>query len=152
MMQAALLPITLGIVGLVVGSFLGLVSLRVPVGLDIVAGRSRCGSCGETLSPLRLIPVLSYVWSRGRCVDCGASIPARYPLLEITAAAIGVVAGLSQTGLVTAGLVAIAGWHWLISLTLYVEHRRVPSVLGGSLLVSTMIAVALVLANLPLGR
>lgn len=148
MTEAALLSVVLGIVGLVVGSFLGLVSLRLPAGLDIVAGRSRCSSCGETLSPLRLIPVLSYVWSRGRCVDCGALIPARYPLLEIMAAAIGVIAGLSQTGL-TAGLVAVAGWHWLISLTLYVERRRVPRVLVGSLLVSTMVAASLVLANAP---
>ena len=148
MTQAALLPIALGIVGLVVGSFLGLVSLRLPDGLDIVAGRSRCGSCGETLSPLRLIPVLSYVWSRGRCVDCGTSIPARYPLLEIMAAAIGVAAGLSQAGLLTASLLAAAGWHWLISLILYIEHRCIPGLFGASLLAATTIAAALILANI----
>jgi len=145
MMQAALLPITLGIVGLVVGSFLGLVSLRVPVGLDIVAGRSRCGSCGETLSPLRLIPVLSYIWSRGRCTDCNATIPARYPLLETAAAFVGVVAGLSQSEPITASLVALTGWHGLLAFTNYVEQGRVAPLLIGSFFASALAAVTLIL-------
>ena len=82
--------------GLIAGSFLGLVSLRLPAGAPIVAGRSRCGGCGVPLSPWRLVPLLSYVVSRGRCAACAAPIPARYPLIEAACAAIGAWAALSQ--------------------------------------------------------
>ena len=67
----------LGGVGLIVGSFLGLVSLRLPRDEDVVFGRSRCGGCGRTLKPWRMIPVVSWALSRGRCSDCGSDIPVR---------------------------------------------------------------------------
>lgn len=142
-MTGAGLPITLGTVGLVVGSFLGLVSIRLPAGRDIVAGRSRCGSCGETLSPLQLVPVASYVLSRGRCSNCGAHIPLRYPLIELAAAALGILAASFISPALTAGLVALVGWQLLLMVVIFAEHRRAPPYLTASLLITAAVAVAL---------
>ncbi len=89
-----MLATLMGGLGLIVGSFLGLVSLRLPKGQDVVVQRSRCGSCERPLKPWRLIPVVSWAMTRGKCSDCGAAIPVRYPLIELAAAAIGVWAAL----------------------------------------------------------
>lgn len=68
--------------GLIIGSFLNVVLYRFNTGKS-VTGRSRCLSCGQILSWLDLIPVVSYLWRRGRCAYCGARIPVRYVLVEI---------------------------------------------------------------------
>ena len=68
-----LLALLMGGLGLIVGSFLGLVSLRLPRGEDILVSRSRCGGCGRPLKPWRMIPVVSWALSRGKCSDCGAA-------------------------------------------------------------------------------
>lgn len=132
--------------GLVVGSFLGLVSLRYPAGGDIVRGRSRCGGCGRDLPPWRLIPLLSYVLARGRCRDCGAAIPARYPLMESACALIGVWAALSQPGLAAAVLTAVLGWQLLLIAVIDGENFWLPDPLTLPLLATGLLA-AVVLAG-----
>ena len=49
-----------------VGSFLGLLIERLPVGESVVLGPSHCRECGATLGPLDLVPLLSWAASRGR--------------------------------------------------------------------------------------
>jgi leader peptidase (prepilin peptidase)/N-methyltransferase len=73
-----------GLVGLALGSFLNVVITRVPQGEALCCGRSRCPHCRQPLSWYDNIPLLSYVWLRGRCRACGATIPWRYPLVELT--------------------------------------------------------------------
>ena len=70
-------------VGLVVGSFLNVVIHRLPRGESVVHPRSRCPSCAAQIAAWDNVPLLSYLWLRGRCRGCGASIPARYPLIEL---------------------------------------------------------------------
>jgi leader peptidase (prepilin peptidase)/N-methyltransferase len=70
------------ILGLLVGSFLNVVIYRLPEGLSIVHPRSRCPSCTKTIGAFDNIPVLSWMWLRGRCRNCSWSIPARYPFIE----------------------------------------------------------------------
>ena len=70
------------LLGLSVGSFLNLCIDRLPVGGSIVSPGSHCDSCGQGLRPLDLVPVLSYIWLRGRCRYCGESIPVRVPVVE----------------------------------------------------------------------
>jgi leader peptidase (prepilin peptidase) / N-methyltransferase len=72
-----------GLVGLALGSFLNVVITRLPQGESVWAGRSRCPQCRQPLSWYDNIPLLSYVWLRGRCRSCGAAIPWRYPLVEL---------------------------------------------------------------------
>ena len=72
------------IFGIITGSFLNVVILRLPKG-EKINGRSRCPTCGHTLSALDLIPVLSYLWLLGRCRYCGAKISPRYAIIELIA-------------------------------------------------------------------
>lgn len=104
------LPATLvwTVIGLVIGSFLNVVIHRMPVMMqretenfvalendepephtsryNLIVPRSACPSCGHRLSALDNMPLLSYVWLKGRCRYCRAPISARYPLVEIITA------------------------------------------------------------------
>ncbi|MBI4823128.1 MAG: prepilin peptidase [Nitrospirae bacterium] len=71
-----------GVFGLVVGSFLNVCVYRIPRRLSIVSPSSRCPSCGQPISPLDNIPIISYVLLGGRCRHCRAKISLRYPLIE----------------------------------------------------------------------
>jgi leader peptidase (prepilin peptidase)/N-methyltransferase len=72
--------------GAIWGSFLNVCIARVPAGQSVVRPGSRCGACGAPVRPLDNVPVLSYLWLRGRCRACGAPFSARYPLVELLAA------------------------------------------------------------------
>lgn len=73
----------LAALGLVIGSFLNVCIHRLPMGQSIVSPGSRCPRCGYSLRWFDNIPVVSYAMLGGRCRQCGASIPARYPLVEL---------------------------------------------------------------------
>lgn len=128
--------------GLIAGSFLGLVSLRLPAGEGVVGGRSRCGGCGQDLAPWRMIPLVSYILERGRCANCGVRIPARYPLMESACAAIGVWAALSQPSLLAAGLTALLGWQLLLIAVVDGEHFWLPDPLTLPLLATGLVAAS----------
>jgi leader peptidase (prepilin peptidase)/N-methyltransferase len=68
-----------------IGSFLSVLVVRLPKGEDVVAARSRCQSCGKTLSPVELLPLVSWVAQGGKCRACGAGVPWLYPVLELGA-------------------------------------------------------------------
>jgi len=78
--------------GLAIGSFMTVVSSRVPAGESVLRPRSRCPSCNSEIRNRDNVPVVSWVLLRGRCRSCGERISARYPLLELSTAAL-VVAG-----------------------------------------------------------
>jgi len=112
------------VLGLLVGSFLNVVVHRLPLMMErawqaqcqellgeahppatagkesepfnLVTPRSRCPHCGHAISALENIPVISYLWLRGRCAGCGKSISPRYPLVELA----------------TALLSGITAWHF----------------------------------------
>lgn len=71
-----------GILGLIMGSFATMLSYRYVKDLSIM-GRSKCTSCGTKLKVHELIPVLSFILSRGRCRYCNNKIALRYPLQEV---------------------------------------------------------------------
>jgi len=71
------------IFGTFIGSFLNVVILRYNTGKTIAKGRSRCFSCSKTLKWNHLIPVLSYVFLRGKCSYCKSKISMQYPVIEI---------------------------------------------------------------------
>jgi leader peptidase (prepilin peptidase)/N-methyltransferase len=116
-MQPGAVPaLLLGIFGLLVGSFANVVIYRVPAGHSVVAPPSTCPACGARIRARDNIPVLSWLWLRGRCRDCGAAISPRYVLVEaltgLVFAGVGLRFGLSWTALgeaaLMAGLVALA--------------------------------------------
>ncbi len=77
--------------GAVLGSFLNCAAWRIVHGESFLRGRSHCPTCGHTLTPLELIPVLSWVIQKGRCRSCGQKISVRYPLTELACAALSVL-------------------------------------------------------------
>ena len=71
------------VVGLTIGSFLNVCIHRLPKGESIVHPRSRCPHCGRMIVAYDNIPVLSYLWLRGRCRHCRSRISPFYPLIEL---------------------------------------------------------------------
>lgn len=138
----SLLALVFAGLGLIAGSFIGLISLRLPQGQGVILGRSRCGGCGRPLPPQRLIPVFSYAFARGRCQDCGAVIPGRYPLIEVGCSAVGVWAALSQPDLLAVALTALLGWQLILIAVVDAEHFWLPDALTLPLLVTGLIAAA----------
>ena len=113
----------LGLLGLLVGSFLNVVIHRLPKMMEqrwaaecaefsrgdaepvpespterfnLLVPRSRCPHCGHQIRWFENIPVISYAVLRGRCHGCAAPISLRYPAVELTCAM----------------LFAWCGWHW----------------------------------------
>lgn len=128
-----------GMLGLLVGSFLNVVSLRLPRRMehewraqclelldrqspettappDLLWDRSRCPHCGHAISALENIPVLSYLALRGRCSACGARISFQYPVVETLT---GLVSGwlLWHFGATPQGLTALPFAWSLIALS-----------------------------------
>lgn len=73
------------VLGTVLGSFLNVVIYRLPRGQSLVRPESRCPQCGTPIAPQDNIPLLSFVFLRGRCRWCRAPIGWRYPVVEATA-------------------------------------------------------------------
>ena len=70
------------------GSLLGVLIRRLPRGLPVGMVRSHCETCGVVLGPLELVPLLSWLWLRGRCRHCAAPIDPFHPCIELAALAI----------------------------------------------------------------
>lgn len=71
------LAVSFGLLGLVIGSFINVLIDRLPAGRSIISPPSGCDVCHKRLRPLDLIPLVSYLWLRGRCRYCKARIPQR---------------------------------------------------------------------------
>jgi leader peptidase (prepilin peptidase)/N-methyltransferase len=116
--QPLLLAIAVGLLGLIVGSFLNVVAHRLPLmmereehdycrellgqnaqdgdlatarpGFNLVYPRSRCPHCDHLIRAWENVPVLSYVWLRGKCSACAQPISPRYPMVELITAVLSV--------------------------------------------------------------
>ncbi len=76
--------ILFSIIGLCLGSFYNVVILRSLTGESIVFPGSKCPKCQNKLKPWHNIPVLSYIFLRGKCAYCKEKISIQYPLIELT--------------------------------------------------------------------
>jgi leader peptidase (prepilin peptidase)/N-methyltransferase len=81
-----LVTLLLILVGLVLGSFLSVVTWRIPRARKFVLGRSRCPKCGSVIAWYDNIPLVSYVVLAGKCRVCKKRISLRYPALEAVSA------------------------------------------------------------------
>ena len=70
------------VLGAAVGSFLNVVIYRLPAGLSLLHPPSRCPTCKTRLKPYDNVPVLGWLWLRGRCRYCRGRVALRYPLVE----------------------------------------------------------------------
>ncbi len=80
--MTASLAVLFTIVGIAIGSFLNVCIDRLPLRKSLIHLPSHCDSCQHRLSVVDLVPLLSYLFLRGRCRHCHARIPLRVPLVE----------------------------------------------------------------------
>ena len=98
-MDAALAAIAF-LPGLAIGSFLNVVAARVPLRRSVVSPPSACMACETPIAWYDNVPVVSWALLRGRCRNCGESIPWKYPLVELVTALLvgGCVLAFGLTG------------------------------------------------------
>jgi len=123
----ALRAVVFGLVGLAFGSFLTVVTHRVPKGESLVAPRSQCPSCGTQLRNIDNIPVVSWLFLRGRCRSCGARISPAYPLTELATAGLFVGAALEFDSIWAAAMMAPFLALMLALSVIDVRHRIIPN-------------------------
>lgn len=115
--------------GLVIGSFLNVCIVRLPLGASIVSPPSHCPRCSEPIRYSDNIPLLSYVLLRGRCRHCGLPISLRYPLVEVMNALFYLWTVLAF-GLTGEALLLMAFCSALIVITFIdLDHQIIPDVI-----------------------
>lgn len=72
----------LGFVGACIGSFLNVVAYRMPRGMSVVWKPSHCPQCSQPIRAYDNVPVLGWLWLKGKCRDCGGPISPRYAIVE----------------------------------------------------------------------
>ena len=100
------------LLGAAIGSFITLITYRLPHDEPIGLTRSRCPSCKATLTARDLIPIFSWLMGRGKCRYCKTPISARYPLTEL-ATGLGTAAILLWQGELSALTIAYIGFWWV---------------------------------------
>jgi leader peptidase (prepilin peptidase)/N-methyltransferase len=117
------------LIGLVMGSAVTALAYRVPRGRSWIQGRSACPSCGATLQPLDLVPLVSFLLARGRCRHCGERISFRYPATELLCAAWALLL-YRHVGLgLDYALLALWGFVLIALLWIDLEFQLLPDVL-----------------------
>ena len=104
-------------IGASVFSFLNVVIYRLPRHIQFSLGKSMCTSCGHSLAPNDLIPIISWVSLKGKCRYCGEPISARYTIVEsiggVSAVICTLVLGINVCALVAfliSGVVTVAAY------------------------------------------
>lgn len=124
------------IMGLMVGSFLNVCIYRIPRGENIAFPPSHCPACGAGLKPLDLVPLLSWLFLKGKCRYCGEKISPRYLIIEGSHGLgwLAIALGFGVTPHALAGMM-------LFSMTLVIsaidmEHGIIPDELSAMLLIT----------------
>lgn len=158
-MTPGLLPFVVvvsGVFGLVIGSFLNVVAVRVPAGKSLTR-ESRCPRCDVAIKPWHNIPVLGWLILRGRCASCGSSISARYPIVEgVTGVVFALVAwlvGTTSTAPIPETLVVLVAFLYFAAISVVLtiidlDTHRLPNaiVIPSYVVAGTLFALASMLA------
>lgn len=126
----------------VIGSFLGVLVDRLPVGRPVALVRSSCIHCERILGPAEMVPIVSYLVQRGTCRGCGRAIAPYHLGVEIAALAIAVWAALVSPDLPHLWGNCVLGWTLLALAWIDWRTLLLPDVLTLPLLVVGLIATA----------
>ncbi len=124
-----------------IGSFLGVLILRLPAARPIAFGRSACDQCRHRLGARDLVPLLSFALSRGRCRYCGQPIGWFPVAIELAALAVAIWAACVLTGTdiwIACGL----GWTLLAAAWIDARTMLLPDVLTLPLLLAGLVVTA----------
>ena len=139
-----------GVLGAIVGSFVGAALIRLPKGESVVSGRSRCDGCGRALALVELVPIVSFMVLRGRCRACRATIDRWQFAAEIGGAMVGVAAALFARDGAMLGIGLVLGWQLLLLGLLDLRHFWLPDRLVLLLAATGLVPGALAAASDPL--
>ena len=132
------------ITGLLVGSFLNVVIYRLPIMLErqwqqsgkktsgtfnLVVPPSACPSCQQRLKPWDNIPLLSYIWLRGRCRYCQGRVSLRYPLIELATGLLTLAVALVYPPGVTVLMIWLLCWFLLALSVIDGDKKLLPDCL-----------------------
>jgi leader peptidase (prepilin peptidase)/N-methyltransferase len=115
--------------GLIIGSWLGVIINRYGTGRDPLWTRSACAQCGTPLGVPDLIPLLSFAALRGRCRHCGAAIGWFHPVIELAALTIAAAALAADGGAPQTWADAGLGWALLAAAWIDAEHLVLPDLI-----------------------
>ncbi|CAH2601839.1 Prepilin leader peptidase/N-methyltransferase (modular protein) [Rhodovastum atsumiense] len=125
----------------VMGSWLGVLIRRLPHARPVALARSRCESCGTALGPLDLVPLLAWLWLRGRCRHCHAAIDPFHLWIELAATGVAAWAVLAAgDDMLRAWLGCGLGWTLLALAWIDLEWMVLPDVLTLPLLLGGIAA------------
>jgi len=108
-----------------IGSFIGLVAVRLPDRRPIIAGRSACDHCGVGLKAFDLVPIASWLVLRGRCRSCRSTIDHTHPISELAAIIVAAWAAVTVAPSVV-WLSVLFGWALLAVSLIDLEHLFIP--------------------------
>ncbi len=116
--------------GIIIGSFLNVVSLRFNTGVGL-GGRSKCMSCGTTLTWKELFPLFSFLFQKGACKKCKSKISWQYPLVEFMSGVIFVLIVFvfppyTEVEAVTTVLYLVATCLLLVMTVYDIKHKILP--------------------------
>ncbi len=118
------------IFGLLFGSFLNVVILRIPKEESVVYEGSYCYSCNKKLKPWHNIPLFSWLFLGGKCAFCKSKISIQYPLIELISALIFTVIA-SQYGLSFPSFLIAMSFLMLLALSMIdFKYKMVPDSLN----------------------
>jgi leader peptidase (prepilin peptidase)/N-methyltransferase len=119
-----------------VGSFLGVLIRRLPAGGSVALARSECEACHRILSPVDLVPILSFLALRGRCRTCRAPIARFHLTIELAALAVASWAASAATDPARLWADCGLGWTLLALAWIDMEHLVLPDALTLPLVVA----------------
>ena len=118
------------LLGLLFGSFLNVVILRIPKEESVIFGASHCTTCQTPLKPWHNIPLFSWLFLRGKCSFCGAKISWQYPIVELFSALI-FIAIANKLGLSFAAFFVALSFLMLFALSMIdFRYKMVPDSLN----------------------
>jgi leader peptidase (prepilin peptidase)/N-methyltransferase len=108
--MVALFTLDTAVIGLLIGAIVAAGAWRMPRGINLLKGRSRCPTCGGAIRRRDIVPVVSWFILGGRCRSCRMAIPPRYPRIETMFGIGGGLVGAGLTGSwIAATIVLVAG-------------------------------------------
>ncbi len=120
----------MGILGLVIGSFLNVLIYRIPKNENIAFPPSHCTKCNKPLKWWHNIPLISYIFLKGKCSFCGEKISLQYPIVELLSAIIFVIIYI-KIGNFTQSIIISLVFDLLLALSLIdFRYKAVPDSLN----------------------
>ena len=136
--------------GSLIGSFLNVVIYRVPRELSVVTPRSSCPNCNHEIKWYENIPIISYLFLKGKCSNCKQKVSVRYPLVELLMGVVAMLLAPSDfaiTSLINFSFYFSVAAIFLAHLMIDIEFKLLPDKIN---LYFLLITIPYSIANLPL--